>query len=128
MLKQISILLFNLFFIISCDNKKKEEQIAINEDSSHVKAVVAYVNSWQNNWGENNEKAHQITHINYVFSNIKESKVVEGSKMMENLWKSDIVIEGDLGSQLDIRLALYHLYSFLRDDSNLSISQIGLSS
>jgi trehalose/maltose hydrolase-like predicted phosphorylase len=48
--------------------------------------------------------------------------------MMENLWKSDIVIEGDLGSQLDIRLALYHLYSFLRDDSNLSISQIGLSS
>jgi trehalose/maltose hydrolase-like predicted phosphorylase len=48
--------------------------------------------------------------------------------MMENLWKSDIVIEGDLGSQLDIRLALYHLCSFLRDDSNLSISQIGLSS
>ena len=49
-------------------------------------------------------------------------------KLWENLWKSDIIIEGDLQSQQDIRLGLYHLYSFARGDSNLSISPMGLSS
>lgn len=46
----------------------------------------------------------------------------------EKLWKGDIEIEGDLASQLDVRLALYHLYSFSRADSNLSLSPMGLSS
>ncbi len=45
-----------------------------------------------------------------------------------NLWKGDIIIEGDIQSQLDIRLALYHLYAFSRADSNLSIAPMGLSS
>lgn len=45
-----------------------------------------------------------------------------------NLWEGDIEIEGDLESQQDVRLALYHLYSFAREDSNLSISPMGLSS
>jgi trehalose/maltose hydrolase-like predicted phosphorylase len=45
-----------------------------------------------------------------------------------NLWQGDIEIEGDLESQLDVRLALYHLYAFSRADSNLSLSPMGLSS
>lgn len=44
------------------------------------------------------------------------------------LWQGDIEIEGDLASQLDVRLALYHLYAFSRADSNLSLSPMGLSS
>ena len=44
------------------------------------------------------------------------------------LWESDIVIEGDPQSQLDVRFALYNLYSFQRDDNDLSISPMGLSS
>lgn len=44
------------------------------------------------------------------------------------LWEGDIEIEGDLQSQQDVRLALYHLYSFARGDSDLSISPMGLSS
>jgi len=44
------------------------------------------------------------------------------------LWHGDIEIEGDLESQLDVRLALYHLYAFSRADSNLSLSPMGLSS
>jgi len=44
------------------------------------------------------------------------------------LWQGDIVIDGDLESQLDVRLALYHLYAFSRTDSDLSISPMGLSS
>ncbi|WP_340199250.1 glycosyl hydrolase family 95 catalytic domain-containing protein [Ascidiimonas sp. W6] len=49
-------------------------------------------------------------------------------KLWEELWEGDIIIEGDLQSQLDVRLALYHLYAFARGDSNLSIAPMGLSS
>lgn len=48
--------------------------------------------------------------------------------LWKHLWESDIIIEGDLQSQQDIRLALYHLYSFGRGDSNLNIPPMGLSS
>jgi trehalose/maltose hydrolase-like predicted phosphorylase len=44
------------------------------------------------------------------------------------LWQGDIIIEGDLQSQQDVRLGLYHLYAFGRGDSDLSIAPMGLSS
>ncbi len=43
------------------------------------------------------------------------------------LWESDIIIEGDPASQKDIRSAIYHLYSFAREGTALSISPMGLS-
>jgi trehalose/maltose hydrolase-like predicted phosphorylase len=43
------------------------------------------------------------------------------------LWKSDIVVEGDLQAQRDIRSALYHLYSFARAGTAYSLSPMGLS-
>jgi protein-glucosylgalactosylhydroxylysine glucosidase len=43
------------------------------------------------------------------------------------LWKSDIVVEGDLQVQKDIRFALYHLYSFVREGTGYSLSPMGLS-
>ncbi len=43
------------------------------------------------------------------------------------LWKSDIVIEGDLQTQLEVRSALYHLYSFARAGTSYSLSPMGLS-
>lgn len=43
------------------------------------------------------------------------------------LWKSDIVIEGDVQVQKDVRSALYHLYSFARAGTSLSLSPMGLS-
>jgi len=48
--------------------------------------------------------------------------------LWKTLWEGDIIIEGDLQSQQDVRLGLYHLYSFARGDSDLSISPMGLSS
>ncbi len=45
----------------------------------------------------------------------------------EDLWKSDIVIEGDLQMQKDVRFALYHLYSFAREGTAYSLSPMGLS-
>jgi trehalose/maltose hydrolase-like predicted phosphorylase len=43
------------------------------------------------------------------------------------LWESDIIVEGDLESQRAIRSALYHLYSFAREGTALSLSPMGLS-
>ncbi|HYG03263.1 MAG TPA: glycoside hydrolase family 65 protein [Chryseosolibacter sp.] len=45
----------------------------------------------------------------------------------EELWKSDIVIEGDPESQRAVRSALYHLYSFARAGTAYSLSPMGLS-
>jgi trehalose/maltose hydrolase-like predicted phosphorylase len=57
----------------------------------------------------------------------KQAVISRHKELWSELWKGDIEIEGDLESQQDIRLALYHLYSFARDDSNLSIAPMGLS-
>ena len=43
------------------------------------------------------------------------------------LWQSDIQVTGDLQVQRDIRFALYHLYSFAREGTALSLSPMGLS-
>ncbi len=45
----------------------------------------------------------------------------------DELWKSDISIEGDDQSQQDIHSMLYHLYSFSREGSTNSPSPMGLS-
>ena len=48
-------------------------------------------------------------------------------KAWDELWKSDIVIDGDQESQQDIHSMLYHLYSFVREGTALSPSPMGLS-
>ncbi len=58
----------------------------------------------------------------------KENLLSRHKSEWAELWKSDIEIVGDLESQRDVRLALYHLYAFSREGSELSISPMGLSS
>ncbi|TAI48253.1 glycosyl hydrolase family 95 catalytic domain-containing protein [Flagellimonas allohymeniacidonis] len=58
----------------------------------------------------------------------REDLLGQHRKLWEELWEGDIIIEGNLQDQLDVRLALYHLYAFSRGDSNLSIAPMGLSS
>jgi len=48
-------------------------------------------------------------------------------KAWNELWSSDIVIDGDNQSQQDVHSMLYHLYSFVREGSALSPSPMGLS-
>ena len=65
-----------------------------------------------------------------VIFNLLNSREVllKGHKALwAELWQGDILIGGDLKSQQDVRLALYHLYAFGRGDSNLSIAPMGLS-
>ncbi len=58
----------------------------------------------------------------------REALLSQHKKLWADLWEGDILIEGNLQDQLDVRLALYHLYAFSRGDSDLSIAPMGLSS
>lgn len=49
------------------------------------------------------------------------------NKAWDDLWKSDITIEGDPQSQQDVHSMIYHLYSFVREGTSLSPSPMGLS-
>jgi trehalose/maltose hydrolase-like predicted phosphorylase len=49
------------------------------------------------------------------------------NKAWDELWKSDIQIEGDAQAQQDIHSMLYHLYYFSRAGTALSPSPMGLS-
>lgn len=45
----------------------------------------------------------------------------------DQLWQGDIVIDGDPQAQREVRLMLYHLYSFVRAGTPYSLSPMGLS-
>lgn len=79
MSKQFLVLLLSIIFFTACSEKGKTSQINKSDKKSRAK-IVAYVHGWKDNWGENNEKATQITHINYAFANIKDGKVIEGKE------------------------------------------------
>ena len=49
------------------------------------------------------------------------------NKAWDELWKTDIVIDGDDQSQQDVHSMMYHLYSFVREGTALSPSPMGLS-
>jgi trehalose/maltose hydrolase-like predicted phosphorylase len=48
-------------------------------------------------------------------------------KGWNEIWRSDIQIEGDAQAQQDVRSMLYHLYSFVREGKASSPSPMGLS-
>ena len=48
-------------------------------------------------------------------------------KAWQELWRSDIQIQGDAQAQQDVRSMLYHLYSFSRAGTDFSPSPMGLS-
>jgi len=49
------------------------------------------------------------------------------NKAWDELWKSDIVIQGDDVTQREVHSMLYHLYSFAREGTAYSLSPMGLS-
>jgi len=57
----------------------------------------------------------------------RESLIQHHQNAWADLWKSDIQLTGDDQAQQDIHSMMYHLYSFVREGSNLSISPMGLS-
>lgn len=72
----------------------------------------------------------QLESQRIVISNLltpRDALIQKHKMLWSELWEGDIIIEGDLRVQQDVRLALYHLYSFGRGDNNLSIAPMGLS-
>ncbi|WP_245901680.1 glycoside hydrolase family 65 protein [Chitinophaga ginsengisoli] len=49
------------------------------------------------------------------------------NKAWDDLWKSDITIDGDAQAQQDVHSMLYHLYAFSREGIGYSLSPMGLS-
>lgn len=49
------------------------------------------------------------------------------NRAWNELWKSDIVVEGDAQVQQDIHNMLYHLYASVRKDTGYSLSPMGLT-
>ncbi|HKG69982.1 MAG TPA: hypothetical protein VKA92_14005 [Segetibacter sp.] len=49
------------------------------------------------------------------------------NKAWDELWKSDIVIQGDDVTQRQVHSMIYHLYSFAREGTGFSLSPMGLS-
>ena len=74
-MKYFLILFLAFFLVTNCSSH--EENVSIDEPQT-TKRIIAYVISWEDNWGEDFEKANQINHINYAFANIKNGLVVEG--------------------------------------------------
>ena len=64
----------------------------------------------------------------FILQGNRETVIADHIKKWADLWEGDIVVKGDIVSQKDIRLALYHLYAFSCPGSGLSISPMGLSS
>lgn len=71
-------LVFILFSVFSFTMGSAQiSQIANQKKPKHI---IAYVYGWQDNWGQNFEKAKMLTHINFAFANIKDGKVIEGNE------------------------------------------------
>jgi trehalose/maltose hydrolase-like predicted phosphorylase len=49
------------------------------------------------------------------------------NKAWDDIWKSDVTIDGDPQAQQDVHSMMYHLYSFVREGMALSPSPMGLS-
>jgi len=64
----------------------------------------------------------------FIMQGNEDAVIAKHKKLWKKLWEGDIEIKGDLQSQQDVRLALYHLYSFTSANTDLSISPMGLSS
>jgi trehalose/maltose hydrolase-like predicted phosphorylase len=86
--------------------------------------VVSSATSTQN-FGDPHNEAERLT----IFARLEgiERLLARHIAEWENLWKGDIVIEGDPTTQRDVRFALYNLYSFVREGTGLSLSPMGLS-
>ncbi|MEE9371488.1 MAG: glycoside hydrolase family 18 protein [Saprospiraceae bacterium] len=72
-MKLVAIVFLFLFLFAGCVPNEITPTITLLND----KKVIAYVNKWEDNWGDDYQKVKQITHINYAFADIKDGKVVE---------------------------------------------------
>lgn len=98
-------------------NLKKGEQMSF--------ALVGSVCSARDFSDPYNEAERQVI---YAIHEGTTSLMAAHRSLWNELWESDILIEGDDEAQRAVRFALFNLYSSCREGSGLSISPMGLSS
>lgn len=97
---------------------------SLKAGETYTFSVVASATSTEHYQDPVNE-AERLT----IFAALERTeRLIKGHEQAWNeLWKSDVVIEGDEQTQKDVRFALYHLYSFVREGTGYSLSPMGLS-
>lgn len=97
---------------------------SLNAGDTYTFSMVSTITSTEHFRDPLNE-AERLT----IFAVLEESErlIKRHKDAWEELWKSDIILEGDLQAQKDIRFALYHLYSFAREGTAYSLPPMGLS-
>lgn len=73
--------------------------------------------------------AHNEAERLTIFARLEGSEKLKQDhyKAWEDLWQSDIEIQGNLRMQKAVRFAVYHLYAFAREGTAYSLSPMGLS-
>lgn len=58
----------------------------------------------------------------------KDKLIQKHENAWEDIWETDIIIEGDDASQKDLRFAMFNLFSSIRENTSYSIPPMGLTS
>jgi len=97
-----------------------------------ISSGVSYEFGWAGAAGSthdfNDPLSETARMVLFIMQGNEDAVIQKHKELWAELWTGDIEIEGDIQSQQDVRLALYHLYAFSRAQSNLSIPPMGLSS
>jgi len=89
----------------------------------HFATVGSTITSVQNSNPQN--EAERLTILAALLG--RDELVAQHNRAWEDLWHSDIVIEGDEVTQRDVHTMLYHLYAFTRAGGAVALSPMGLS-
>ncbi|MEL6844959.1 MAG: glycoside hydrolase family 65 protein, partial [Bacteroidota bacterium] len=97
---------------------------SLKAGETYTFAVVSSISSTEHNADPFNE-AERLT----LFARLEgiERLLKRHQAAWDELWESDIIIEGDPQVQQEVRAAIYHLYSFARKGTAYSLSPMGLS-
>lgn len=106
-------------------SKEMHFSIKLKEGSSFSFALVGSVCSERDFSDPYNEAERQVI---YAIREGAVSLIKTHCQLWNELWQSDVCIEGDDDAQRAVRFALFNLYSSCREASRLSISPMGLSS
>ena len=98
--------------------------IQLKKGETFCFSLVGSVCSSRDFFDPYNEAERQVI---YALHEGEEALMQAHYRLWDELWQSDIRIEGDDDAQRIVRFALFNLYSSCRGDSRLSIPPMGLS-
>lgn len=113
------------FSFQNIDNKSSELTSAIKKGEVADFSLAASVCSTRDFVDPFSESERQVI---YMMHEGIDLLLASHYRLWNELWQSDIVIDGDDEAQQVVRFALFNLYSSCREGTNLNIPPMGLSS